>query len=44
MIERGLVEKARLLDCFREIEVKLVRFPAIGPRAFARRVNVACEP
>lgn len=44
MIERGLVEKARLLDCFREIEVKLARFPAIEPGAFALRVNAVCQP
>ena len=44
MIARGLVEKARLLDCFREIEPKLARFPAIEPRAFALRVNAVCQP
>ena len=44
MFERGLVEKDRLLDCFREIEPKLARFPAIEPRAFALRVNAVCQP
>ena len=44
MFRRGLVEKARLLDCFREIEPKLLRFPAIEPRAFALRVNAVCQP
>ena len=44
MIARGLVEKARLLDCFREIESKLVRFPAIEPHAFSLRMHAVCQP
>ncbi len=44
MFARGLVEKDRLAECFREIEPKLVRFPAIEPGAFALRVTAACQP
>ncbi len=43
MIGRGLVRKDRLLECFREIETRLVRFPAIDPGAFALRVRAVCE-
>ena len=44
MFARGLVMKDRLAAYFREIEPKLVRFPAIEPRAFALRVNTVCQP
>lgn len=41
MLERQLVEPARLLGCFDEIEPDLYRFPAIDPPAFRRRVETA---
>ena len=40
---RGLARKDRVIECFREIEPKLVRFPAIDPRAFGLRVRAVCE-
>ncbi len=39
MIDRRLVDPARALDYFAEIEPELFRFPAIDPRAFGRRVT-----
>jgi len=39
MIDRGLVEPARALAYFEEIEPELFRFPAVDPRAFRRRVQ-----
>ncbi|MGH2630807.1 MAG: DUF6036 family nucleotidyltransferase [Actinomycetota bacterium] len=41
MVERGLVEPARALRYFDEIEPELFRFPAIDYRAFRRRVEDA---
>jgi hypothetical protein len=41
MVERGLVEPARALTYFDEIESELFRFPAIDHRAFRRRVEEA---
>lgn len=41
MLERGLIEPARALDYFEQIEPKLFRFPAVDPRAFRRRVDEA---
>jgi hypothetical protein len=38
MIERGLVERARLRDLFDAIEPSLYRFPAIDPIVFRRSV------
>jgi hypothetical protein len=39
MIERELVDPARTLEYFAEIENDLYRYPAIDPRAFRRRVE-----
>ena len=41
MVERALVDPARALSYFDEIEPELFRFPAIDPRAFRRRVEQA---
>jgi hypothetical protein len=41
MIERGLIDPARALAYFDEIEPELFRFPSIDPRAFRRRVEEA---
>ncbi len=41
MVERGLVERARAVAYFDEIEPELFRFPAIDSRAFRRRVEEA---
>lgn len=43
MIARGLVEPARLRELYHAIEPELYRYPAIDPRAFARRVTDATE-
>ena len=43
MIERGLVERGRLLVLFEEIEPELYRFPAIDPGSFRRRVEAAAS-
>lgn len=39
MIDRGLVEPARLLELFAQIEAHLYRYPAIDPVAFRRRLS-----
>jgi hypothetical protein len=39
MVDRGLVERARLREAFEEIEPELYRFPAIDPGDFERRVE-----
>ena len=39
MVEAGLVEPARALAYFAEIEPELYRFPAVDPRSFRRRVE-----
>lgn len=39
MIEAGLVEPARALTYFEEIERGLYRYPALDPRSFRRRVE-----
>ncbi len=39
MLERQLVEPARVLAYFDEIEPELYRFPAVDPPAFRRRVE-----
>ena len=39
MIEAGLVDPARALTYFDEIEPELYRFPALDPRSFRRRVE-----
>jgi hypothetical protein len=41
MIERGLVDRARLAELFDEIEPELYRFPAIDPASYRRRVAAA---
>jgi hypothetical protein len=41
LVEKGLVEPARALAYFGEIEALLHRYPAIDPRAFRRRVEAA---
>lgn len=40
MLERGLVERDRLIDLYRAIEPELFRYPAIDPAAFERKVSV----
>jgi len=44
MLARGLVEPTRLWTCFRQIEPKLYRFPAISPVAFLRSLEAALGP
>ncbi len=39
MINRGLVERPRLLSLFAEIESQLYKYPAIDPATFAREVH-----
>lgn len=39
MLAGGLVEKQRLLELFLQIEPELLRYPAIDPRDFRRRVE-----
>jgi hypothetical protein len=39
MLERGLVERARLRSFFNEIEPELYRFPAVDPDDFRRSVE-----
>jgi len=41
LIERGLVEPARALRYFEEIEASLYRYPAVDGRSFRRRVEEA---
>jgi hypothetical protein len=41
MLERGIIERARALEYFEEIEPELFRFPSVDPRAFRRRVEEA---
>ena len=38
MLDSGLVEKSRLAEFFAMIEPALLRYPAIDPPAFARKV------
>lgn len=44
MLRRGLVEPARALEYFDEIEPELYRYPAIDPASFRRAVNSAIQP
>jgi hypothetical protein len=44
MIERGLVEPARLRKLYEEIEPELFRYPAIDPAAFRKKVETALRP
>ena len=39
MIERGLVDRARLMELFMAIEPNLYRYSAIDPKRFRRRVE-----
>jgi hypothetical protein len=41
MIERGLVEPARLRELYEAIEPELYRYPAIDPPAFRHKLDVA---
>jgi hypothetical protein len=41
LVQHGLVEPARALTYFGEIEPELYRFPAVDPRAFRARVEDA---
>ncbi len=41
MLERGLVEPARLRELHEAIEPELYRYPAIDPPAFRRKVDAA---
>jgi hypothetical protein len=41
MLERGLIERARLLELYAEIEPELYRFPAIDPAGFRAAVELA---
>lgn len=41
MLERGLVERARLKSAYEEIEPRLYRFPAVDPTDFRRSVEEA---
>ena len=41
MIERGLVEPARLRELYEAIEPELYRYPAIDPPAFRQKLNAA---
>jgi hypothetical protein len=43
MVDAGLVEKARLLECFEEIRGELPRFPAIDVPSFERGVRELCD-
>jgi hypothetical protein len=43
LIERGLVDRARLAELFDEIEPELYRFPAIDPASCGRRVAAAAR-
>lgn len=43
MIERELVEPARLRELYEAIEPQLYRYPAIDPRAFREKVEAALE-
>jgi hypothetical protein len=42
MIRRGLVDRARLMQLFEQIEPLLYRFPAIDPASFRRAVVRVC--
>ncbi len=38
MLDRGLVDRHRLLECYEQIEPGLYRYPALDPAAFRRAV------
>lgn len=43
MIERGLIDRERLLHFFEVIEPKLIRYPAIEPAVFRASVLAICR-
>jgi hypothetical protein len=43
MLERQLVEPARLLDLFNRIEDQLYRYPALSPRSFRQAVEAVTQ-
>lgn len=43
MLERGLVDRERLLRCFEQIEPGLYKFPAIDPASFRKAVERVCS-
>lgn len=44
MLDRGYIERDKLVACFAEIEPELYRFPAISPERFRERVELAAHP
>lgn len=40
MLAAGLIEHEELAECFEQIRPGLIRYPAIDPDAFARKVSV----
>ena len=44
MLERGIVDRKKLLDLFGEIEPQLYKYPAIDPPSFLEAVNRAVAP
>lgn len=44
MIERGLVERARLRELYEEMEPELYRYPAIDPAVFRSKVDEVLGP
>lgn len=44
MMQRGLIERARLWAFFEGIEGQLIRYPAIEPKAFRAAVAAICRP
>lgn len=41
LLRRGLVEPARLRELFEKIRPELIRYPALDPSAFARKLDEA---
>jgi len=44
MLERGLIERGKVLALFSEIEPQLYRYPALDPASFRRAVEAAFGP
>ncbi len=42
-LSKGLIEKAKLLEFFKAIEPGLIRYPAINPIEFSKKVRLVCE-
>lgn len=38
MLDEGLIDKSKLLSFFREIEPRLIKYPAIDPKSFEKAV------